>query len=505
MLQRMGRTGRKRAGRVVLLLMKGKEEASFGKANDNYEKMQRMISDGKMFKFHSELSARIMPKDVRPEVDKRNVEIPIENTQDPSLPEPHRRPKKKTKMPKKRFNMPDDVETAFQPLSKLFGAQASKAAKPKKPVNPELDPANLAVRPPLERVLLDELEESLLKDRYQTIAGDEDFEIEGGMPRMDKWPEYQRDLRPTGRINHGAASKRLVKMIKAMTSVNEHTERGWKLSSQMAAPLNPPEYGDENEVPKNRGGGQEDDSDASTIAIDDLEETTAREAPRKRATNGASSRRSIDKPSKPRANPASKRKRTTRGTSIDLEASSEDGEDSRNKDDEVDSDLDDFVVPDDAPSPSYLPSSAAPRSSLAASISAKAEKWKEVVKDPKPATSRTARFFEPTEFAGTQGTEGDDDMPEIGTLLSKRKVRGSSDKENSAPEAEKQVKHIAILGLSNDDYSASEQEEEEEVVAKEKRKTRPVLSDSEEEVMATKKRKSRPDRKSTRLNSSHWE
>ena len=40
MLQRMGRTGRKRKGRVVLLLTQGKEEESYKRAQSQYKSVQ---------------------------------------------------------------------------------------------------------------------------------------------------------------------------------------------------------------------------------------------------------------------------------------------------------------------------------------------------------------------------------------------------------------------------------------------------------------------------------
>lgn len=495
MLQRMGRTGRKRAGRVVLLLMKGKEEASFAKANENYEKMQRMISDGKRFKFHAELSARIMPKDVTPVVDKRVVEIPVENTQDPSLPEPRRRPKKRTKMPKKKFNMPDDVETGFQPLSKLWGAQNAKVKKPKKPSNPELEPENLATRPPLEKVLLDEFDERILKDRYQTIAGDEDFELEGGMPSMEKWPEYQRTLRPTANVKHGVASTRLMKMLRDMRSVGQTTIGAWEMMGESAAKFKAPEYGDENEQPRR---DEDEESDASTVDINDLEEITPRAAPRKRATNGSSTRRPAAKASKPRAKPAKKILCNDRGTSIDL-GSSESGSDSHDED-EHDSELDDFVVPDDTPTQSFLPSSTA-RKSFSASLSRKKselgrnkERSKEASKEHEETSSRPQRFFEPTHFSATQEIEDDDDdLPDFAVLAAKRK--SPPGKENTAPKLppKKPTKEVVVVALSDDNDEDDDSEEAKEAVAK-KRKTRPVLSDSdEEEVVAKKpKKKARP-------------
>jgi ATP-dependent DNA helicase MPH1 len=119
MLQRMGRTGRKRTGNIVLLLMRGKEEEAFAKSKDNYEQMQKMIASGTRFNFRHDLATRILPKDISPTVDKRHIEIPLENTQDHSLPEPKRRPSKAKKKSAKKFHMPDGVETGFRKASML--------------------------------------------------------------------------------------------------------------------------------------------------------------------------------------------------------------------------------------------------------------------------------------------------------------------------------------------------------------------------------------------------
>jgi len=115
----MGRTGRKRAGNIVLLLMRGKEQESFAKSKDNYEQMQKMIASGTRFNFRHDLATRIIPKDISPTVDKRHVEIPLENTQNHSLPEPKRRHSKAKKKSAKNFHMPDGVETGFRKASML--------------------------------------------------------------------------------------------------------------------------------------------------------------------------------------------------------------------------------------------------------------------------------------------------------------------------------------------------------------------------------------------------
>ncbi|ORZ33960.1 P-loop containing nucleoside triphosphate hydrolase protein, partial [Catenaria anguillulae PL171] len=46
MLQRMGRTGRKRAGRVVLLLAQGREEGNYRKSQSSYKNIQSFINKG---------------------------------------------------------------------------------------------------------------------------------------------------------------------------------------------------------------------------------------------------------------------------------------------------------------------------------------------------------------------------------------------------------------------------------------------------------------------------
>ena len=118
LLQRMGRTGRKRAGNITLLMMKGKEQRDYESATDNYVKMQEKISSGRDFRFHDDENMRIVPMDITPVVDKRTVEIPIENTQGGGggdgdwLPMPAKKGRK-LKQPKKKFHMPDDVETGF--------------------------------------------------------------------------------------------------------------------------------------------------------------------------------------------------------------------------------------------------------------------------------------------------------------------------------------------------------------------------------------------------------
>jgi ATP-dependent DNA helicase MPH1 len=224
MLQRMGRTGRKRAGNIVLLLMRGKEEESFTKAKDNYEQMQKMISSGARFNFRHDLSVRIIPRDITPVVEKKMIEIPIENTQDPSLPEPKRRSAKGIKKPQKKFHMPDGVQTGFQKASKLsadgttlvdFGVTLKR--------NNELREDQLAPIPELRTVLLSPEDEEELRQKYQHVPGADFQEVE--MPDMTVQTAAQRSLGPVVHVRHGKHTKRCVKLFQTLANSQEIIDR----------------------------------------------------------------------------------------------------------------------------------------------------------------------------------------------------------------------------------------------------------------------------------------
>ena len=210
MLQRMGRTGRKRAGNIVVTLMKGKEEDNFIKAKDNYEKMQQEIASGAKFNFHDEESRRIVPRDIVPVVDKKIIEIPLENTQ-ADLPEPTNRGRKPPKRPVKKFHMPDGVRTGFVKASRIGDDEDSGDMRPRaltKKRRPSLpSPERL---PPLEDVLL--------------TTAPERVEV----PRVDAFPELQRNLRPTKHLGHGHVTKRVVSMLKAIHSHSPHAHERFK-------------------------------------------------------------------------------------------------------------------------------------------------------------------------------------------------------------------------------------------------------------------------------------
>ena len=222
MLQRMGRTGRKRAGNIVLLLMRGKEEESYVKAKDAYEKMQQMIASGTRFTFHDELSPRILPTGVHPVVDKRIIEIPFENSQR-DLPEPKRRGKI-PKRPPKKFHMPDGVRTGFVRASRLRNGEDGESSDDcnETPSHPEALEEEIIPIPAIENVLLSAAEERELNRRYQYVYGSDGAQTIS-TPRLDAQPGAQRSARGTKHIPHGRSSMRMVAMLNAVHNMDKDT------------------------------------------------------------------------------------------------------------------------------------------------------------------------------------------------------------------------------------------------------------------------------------------
>jgi ERCC4-related helicase len=190
MLQRMGRTGRKRQGRIVMLQMTGKEENDAHKAKDSYEKMQELIAKGTHFTFHDEISRRILPPDVKPTVDRCVVDIPQENSQQDFLPEPKK--KGRMKKPAKVFHMPDGVLTGFVTAGRM-DEEIVRKARGKKTAAPVFPSEELYAMPTFESVLLDDDATQDLARRFQTVFDEDDAPMVNGLD-YSHHPERQRFL-----------------------------------------------------------------------------------------------------------------------------------------------------------------------------------------------------------------------------------------------------------------------------------------------------------------------
>lgn len=203
----MGRTGRKREGNIILLLTKGKEEDAYMKAKDNYNQIQKKIISGEAFRFDHQNSPRILPREIVPIVDKRHITPPVE------APETKKQRGKK-KLPPKKFHMPDGVDTGFIKASRI-GKKSIAAPSDDEEVAANSEAESLAPNYPdtsSKEGLLNEEQERHLQKHYMQTPGYEE-EITIVMPRMDAFPEFQRDLSSTKFVGHGRATKSMVEML----------------------------------------------------------------------------------------------------------------------------------------------------------------------------------------------------------------------------------------------------------------------------------------------------
>ncbi|KAH3662069.1 hypothetical protein OGAPHI_006250 [Ogataea philodendri] len=153
-IQRMGRTGRKRDGKIVLLLSSNERE-KFDKAMDNYSWIQNHLQTGNNIRFHK--SDRIIPKGCDPKPERKLIEIPKENeeiiqetddsdkflrlatqlsTRGNKAKSKAKTSKKSTDTPDekqpsiKTFFMPEGVETGFRSASKLVRKTTASDPEP---------------------------------------------------------------------------------------------------------------------------------------------------------------------------------------------------------------------------------------------------------------------------------------------------------------------------------------------------------------------------------------
>lgn len=193
-IQRMGRTGRKRDGKIVLLFSSN-EGSKFEKAMENYSNLQKLISQ-----HHVEYkkSDRILPDNIIPKCEKKFIEINEEDQEVNSMNDSddliryatqcmmgkkpkHKKVREKNKTIKqkkkteKQFFMPDDVETGIVSASTLVNK-----------VQP-LETDDLAIDPVVERPIkkrkfsvLDKLENDSLSSGTES---DKDDLLLVGAPR----------------------------------------------------------------------------------------------------------------------------------------------------------------------------------------------------------------------------------------------------------------------------------------------------------------------------------
>ncbi|KAJ7293338.1 hypothetical protein C8J57DRAFT_1268767 [Mycena rebaudengoi] len=137
MLQRFGRTGRKREGKVHVLLSEGREEHNMDKAKVTYKEVQKTIVRGEQLELYGDVE-RLLPDHIKPQCLEKQMEIQ-EYVREDGKKKRSTDPKSSTKGTKRKRNddmyrnMPDGASTGFVSVAKLLvkGSKKRKVAEPK--------------------------------------------------------------------------------------------------------------------------------------------------------------------------------------------------------------------------------------------------------------------------------------------------------------------------------------------------------------------------------------
>ncbi|KAG5648181.1 hypothetical protein DXG03_006136 [Asterophora parasitica] len=136
MLQRLGRTGRKRAGVVHVLLAEHREEMNLDKAKDTYKEVQKTIVRGEQLELYSDVP-RLLPDHIKPACLEKAMEIQ-EYVREDGRKKTTKEPRASTAGTKRKRNddvsrnIPVGASTGFVSVADLLvkGAKKQKKAEP---------------------------------------------------------------------------------------------------------------------------------------------------------------------------------------------------------------------------------------------------------------------------------------------------------------------------------------------------------------------------------------
>ncbi|CRK12802.1 hypothetical protein BN1723_009802 [Verticillium longisporum] len=340
-----------------------------------------------------------------------------------------------------KFHMPDGVETGFVTASRVGLLDGSVSKGPKKKTPKKATPAapceldQLAEIPPLDSVLLNTRQMAELDRNYRTLPFNRSKVEEIEVVDINAHPALNRRLRPVGKVQHGARTKKYVELMQTWTKKYKDPAKKWHrpygdqdTSRWKEIPFPPfaPDTDDERppKVTKKR--------QSASLGVDDDGPEKAPRA-KKRKSNGPAKKAPLDilpdaeegddlehtvceapqrgRPKKAAVPKARGRKPKKRAPQKRGGINSDELGDDCDRDSDMDdtdgsddgADLLDFVVGDDHPISSLrdvsddLPSS--------------------VTSTPAPTRTKLKPFFEPLSLPATQ--DSTDDLPDLSVVTAR--------------------------------------------------------------------------------------
>lgn len=196
-LQRMGRTGRKRQGKIYMLMDRS-EERKLDMALDGYRYIQKLINQGG---FDCRPVDRMLPEEVKPSCEFKEIDIPednkeVLNAEDIVVELGSSQKKKSSKKRKntasggskktkiqKKFNMPDNVQTGFVSAKNIvyeeddWGPETNTSKAPAnqtragRSANSILQKEDIVKVPKNNEGFLTAEEKEILQQRYARVSG----------------------------------------------------------------------------------------------------------------------------------------------------------------------------------------------------------------------------------------------------------------------------------------------------------------------------------------------
>ncbi|TCD67543.1 3'-5' DNA helicase [Steccherinum ochraceum] len=140
MLQRIGRTGRKKDGVVHVLLAEGREDKNWDKAKENYQQVQHFIVRAEHLELYDDVT-RMLPEHIKPECVEMVMDIEEYNREEATKKAAARSPAKGSKRKRNddmMRNIPAGAATSFVSVKDLLVKGATKKKKKElKPVTLE--------------------------------------------------------------------------------------------------------------------------------------------------------------------------------------------------------------------------------------------------------------------------------------------------------------------------------------------------------------------------------
>lgn len=169
MLQRIGRTGRRRAGRVEVLLSETREEANWDKARRDYESTQKSILRGDTLELYADVE-RLLPADLKPVY--QETEMPIEEyiretNETGKASGPSRGKKRKAGSAPRYHNVPPGAADGFIPSSELLAETSKKRCK----VTSNAEKKDVTKKLPKSRSTAKVKSTGTTKRRKKTVSG----------------------------------------------------------------------------------------------------------------------------------------------------------------------------------------------------------------------------------------------------------------------------------------------------------------------------------------------